>query len=166
MKHLSTITLLLVSIGILSLPHLLFAQNGFVPLTNIPGVTDTTNIGDFFNAAFRLGLIVATILAVVMISLGGIEYMTTESITGKSGAKDRIQDAVIGLLIALLIWIILNTINPNLLKFNFILQKNSTDTSQVQPTTNKSVEKVGTMEAYLRKKCNDKSSYDRYKCIF
>jgi hypothetical protein len=62
--------------------------------------------------------------------------MTTESISGKSGAKERIKNAIIGLLIALLIWIILNTINPNLLKFNFNLpQRNFSDSTSQQVLT-------------------------------
>jgi hypothetical protein len=131
MKSLGIITLSSFGIFIL-LPNILYAQ-GFVPLSAIPGVTDTTNLGDYLNAAFQLGLVIATVLAVVMISLGGIEYMTTESITGKSGAKDRIENALIGLLLALLIWIILSTINPNLLKLDFtIKQHNFTSATPAQ----------------------------------
>lgn len=122
--------LVLTTIGsvVFILPHLALAQ-GFVPLTKIPEYTGTTDIGSFFNAAFRLGLIIAATLAVVMITLGGIEYMTTDSISKKSGGREKIQNAIIGLLIALLIWIILSTINPNLLKFNFKVPKPNGDNS-------------------------------------
>lgn len=156
MKNCRVIIFSVIGIGFLLIPQLLFAQGGFAPLSNIPGVTDQTNIGDFFNAAFRLGLVVAATLAVVMITLGGIEYMTTDSISKKSGGREKIQNAVIGLLIALLTWIILDTINPNLRSFNFNAPRTNVDTSQVQPTTTgENVEKKATtQEALPAKKCH------------
>jgi membrane-bound lytic murein transglycosylase B len=51
-----------------------------------------------------------------MIVMGGIEYMTTELISSKEAGKERIRNAIFGLLLALGAWTILNTINPNILK--------------------------------------------------
>lgn len=140
MKDYRILLLTVVGSIVFILPHLALAQGGgFVPLTKIPGYTDTTDIGSFFNAAFRLGLIIAATLAVVMITLGGIEYMTTDSISKKSGGREKIQNAIIGLLIALLIWIILETINPNLRNFNFNLkQQNFSGQTPEQTIPNRS----------------------------
>ena len=57
----------------------------------------------------------AAVLAMVMIVMGGIEYMTSELISSKEEGRERIIHAVLGLLIALGAYLILNTINPQLL---------------------------------------------------
>lgn len=116
---------------LLILPLFVFAQETFVPLTKggIPGIQTGTSFSGFLNATFKLGLAVAATLAVVMITIGGLQYMSTDSISGKTEGRDKIQNAVIGLLIALLIWIILFTINPNLLKLDF-----KVDTTRSAPT--------------------------------
>src|SRR3989344_2130674 len=62
---------------------------------------------------FILGL--AAVLAVVEIVIGGIEYAVTEAIDSKADAKDRIRQAILGLLLALASWLILYTINPELI---------------------------------------------------
>ncbi|MFC1730968.1 hypothetical protein ACFL6I_11605 [candidate division KSB1 bacterium] len=114
------ILVILFLISLLFLPLLGYAQETFIPLTEggIPGVGLGTSFSDFLDAAFKLGLAVAATLAVVMITIGGLQYMTTDSINSKTEGRDKIQNAVVGLLIALLIWLILFTINPNLLKFD------------------------------------------------
>lgn len=122
--------------ALLLLPVLAFAaQETFVSLTPLPGVTSATSFSGFLNAAFRIGLALAATLAVVMITIGGLEYMTTDSISGKSEGRERIQNAVIGLLIALLIWLILYTINPNLLNFNINIEPSPGSSTQVSPRT-------------------------------
>jgi len=51
-----------------------------------------------------------------MIVLGGIEYMTSELVSSKENGKQRITNAIFGLVIALGAYALLNTINPDLLK--------------------------------------------------
>ncbi|ETB64086.1 TPA: hypothetical protein DIC38_00795 [Candidatus Nomurabacteria bacterium] len=93
--------------------------NEYQPLAPIPGFTDetvsTNNIGQYFNVIFKFAIGLAGALAVIMIIIGGIQYMGDESIFGKTEAKKRIFSAILGLLIALGSWAILNTIDPNLL---------------------------------------------------
>jgi hypothetical protein len=50
-----------------------------------------------------------------MIVIGGVQYMGDESIFGKTEAKSKIFSAVLGLIIALGSYALLNTINPDLL---------------------------------------------------
>ena len=50
-----------------------------------------------------------------MIVIGGIQYMGDESVFGKTEAKNRIFSAILGLIIALGSYVLLNTINPDLL---------------------------------------------------
>ncbi|HEY4494095.1 MAG TPA: hypothetical protein VJB95_01525, partial [Candidatus Paceibacterota bacterium] len=58
----------------------------------------------------------SAVMAVVMIVLGGIEYMTSELVSSKENGKQRITNAIFGLVIALGAYALLNTINPDLLK--------------------------------------------------
>ena len=72
-------------------------------------------IGDYLNLIFNIAIALCGALAVIMIIIGGIEYMGEESVFGKTKARARITSALLGLVIALGSYAILNTINPDLL---------------------------------------------------
>ncbi|MCI5051435.1 MAG: D-alanyl-D-alanine carboxypeptidase family protein [Candidatus Pacebacteria bacterium] len=76
-------------------------------------------LGDYINSLFQIALAILAVLSVVMIVVGGVQYMTTEAIFQKEAAKGYISKAVLGLILALGIFVILNTINPRLLNINF-----------------------------------------------
>ena len=78
---------------------------------------DTTNLTGLIGAAFKIGLGIAVVLTIVMIIFGGIQYMTTESFSGKGDARKRITDALIGLGLALVSYLLLYIINPCLVDF-------------------------------------------------
>ncbi|HEA84630.1 MAG TPA: hypothetical protein ENI04_01450 [Candidatus Wildermuthbacteria bacterium] len=60
-------------------------------------------------------IMLSGLAAFVMIVWGGIQYLTSSGDTVKTGdAKDRMQKALLGLLIILSSWLILQTINPEL----------------------------------------------------
>ncbi len=87
----------------------------------LPGSSNqitSSNLGQYFSQMYQLGVGVATALAVLMIILGGVEYVTTDAIGGKEEGKTKVQNAILGLLLALGSWIILNTINPAFLNTN------------------------------------------------
>jgi hypothetical protein len=75
-------------------------------------------LSGYLQGLYRAGIAIATGLALIMIVVGGLEYVSTDSIQGKSSGKDRIQNAILGLLLALTSYIILQQVNPNLLKSN------------------------------------------------
>jgi len=77
----------------------------------------TGDLGIFLSQAFSFGLAIAAALAVIMIVWGGVEYMLSESLFSKEAGKERIKNAILGLLLALTSYLILWTINPNLLNF-------------------------------------------------
>lgn len=77
--------------------------------------TAPTNIGDYFNTIFLIAIGLCGALAVIMIVIGGVQYMGDESIFAKTEAKSQIKNAILGLLIALASYVLLNTINPDLL---------------------------------------------------
>jgi len=95
-----------------------YAQ-GYQPLvTNTPiaSAAGNSDINAFLTTIFNWGIGIAVSLSILVIILGGIEYMTTDAISKKEDGRNRIKAAVVGLLIALSSWLILNQINPDILK--------------------------------------------------
>ena len=103
----------------------LFAQTGYELLAPLPGVEmdaeGKTTPSPYIRGIFALLIGIAGVLAVIMLIVGGIKYMSTDAFSGKSEAKNTIQNAIGGLLLALGAWIILYTINPGLVNFNLSL---------------------------------------------
>ncbi len=71
--------------------------------------------GKYFNTMIRIFIGLCAVLSFVMIVIGGIEYVTSELMTSKEEGRKRIGNAIFGLLIALGSYVLLNTINPQLL---------------------------------------------------
>ncbi len=84
---------------------------GFEPAQN------SNSLVGFLSQAFQFGLAIAVALAVIMIVWGGLEIMLSESVFKKTDGKKRIQDALLGLCLALVSWLILYIINPEILNF-------------------------------------------------
>jgi len=111
----------LLAFSILILPQLSSAaalQYKMLEPNAFPGVSTSGNdLPTFLTMAFQFGLAIAAILAVIMIIWGGVETMLSESVFGKDAGRQKIWDAVLGLGLALVSWLILYTINPNLVIF-------------------------------------------------
>lgn len=84
----------------------------------------------FLNKAFELAIAIGAILAVLRILYGGMLYMGTDTFGKKSKAKEILQDAVLGLLLLLGTYIILEQINPEILNLNINPPSVQTGTSQ------------------------------------
>ena len=98
---------------------------GYCVLAQIPNVSTTAgnvNIDTYIPDIVKLIIGLAGGLAVIRIIIGGIQLMTTEAFTGRSEAKKVINDALIGLLLAMSAYVILHTLNPDLVNFNFSVQ--------------------------------------------
>lgn len=89
--------------------------NLLAPIPGLEEAANTNDIGKYFNTIFLIAIGLCGALAVIMIVIGGIQYMGDESIFGKTEAKSRIKMAILGLIIALAAYALLNTINPDLL---------------------------------------------------
>ncbi len=102
-------------------------NNQYIPLTDIPGISDYTktskNPGGILQGLFNVAIGIGGILAVIMIIFAGFRYMYEESIFGKSKAKSQITNALFGLLLILGSYLILRTINKDLLRINLLLPK-------------------------------------------
>lgn len=101
------------------------SPGGFVPLTNLPGLSDDTGtrtLADYINVLFRLSIGIGALVAVIKITYAGIQYMGTYAFSSKEQAKKDITSALLGLLIMLSTVVILKLIYPDILNIN-VLQK-------------------------------------------
>lgn len=122
-----TIQYLLIMVFFLMVIHAFFiphaAAQEFVPIEPLPGVSYGGSreglFAEYASNAFDISIGLAALLAVLMIVVGGIQYtVTAVSESAKKDAKDRIWGALWGLLIVLSAWLILNTINPDLVSLD------------------------------------------------
>jgi hypothetical protein len=92
------------------------------PLPGPEGLIETYEVGadkqltTYINTALQIFIGICAVLAVIMIVIGGLEYMTSELVSSKESGKSKITQAIFGLVLALGAWTILNQINPDLLK--------------------------------------------------
>lgn len=82
---------------------------------------------DLFNGLFFAAIAIGAILAVLRLGYAGIMYMTSDVWGKKSHAKEIIQNAVLGVLLLLAVWLILFQINPDILSLK-ILQPRPAET--------------------------------------
>ncbi len=95
-----------------------YVRQSPIPLTiNIAGKSTVLDIGQYVELVYRYAVYVAGIFAAVMFMIGGLQWLTAGGNTSSIGtAKKRIVDASIGLALTLFAWLILNTINPSLVR--------------------------------------------------
>ncbi len=121
----------IIGTGIIALhPKLITAQEAgdyelLAPLP-IDGVSEgvVTSLPAYLSGLFGFAIGIAAVLAVVMIVLGGIQYMTDDAVSNKSEGKEKITAAVGGLILALASWLILNTINENIISSSSLVLDN------------------------------------------
>lgn len=82
---------------------------------NIYKPSQDSQLSGYLNILIKIFIGICSVLAVIMIIVGGLEYMTTELVSTKESAKSRITNAIFGLILALGAWTILYQINPRLL---------------------------------------------------
>ncbi len=91
----------------------------YVPLAPLPlGNGATESLSSYIPAIFTFAIGIGAILAFIMITIGGIRYTTSDAIGNKSEGRKQIENALIGLLLVIGAYVILNTINPQMLNFN------------------------------------------------
>ncbi len=90
-------------------------------------------ISEYVAAIYKYGVGVAAILAVVMIMIGGFVWLTSAGVPERIGkAKDFIISALSGLLLALFSFIILQTVNPELVSLGAL---NVQSVQEIDPHT-------------------------------
>lgn len=106
----------------------------YTPLAPIPQLTNNAgnaDINTLVPALVKLAISVAAALAVIMMILGGIEYMSTDIWTKKNDAKGRITNALVGFLLAISAYTILYTVNPKLVDIDFSILNVATSTASL-----------------------------------
>ncbi len=112
----------------LALAPQVFAQ-GFTALAPIPGLTDTTGIvnsagfANFFNNLYKYVIGLAAVFAVIMITWGGLEISTQDSISKQGAGREKITQAIYGLILVLSPVLVFSIINPSILNLSLNLTK-------------------------------------------
>jgi len=96
----------------------------YIPITKLPepptGLIGT-GLSGYLQNIFWLAIVFAGVLAVLVITWGGVLYMTTDAFGRKSEAKNRITAAIGGFILAVSSVLILQIINPELLEFKLLV---------------------------------------------
>ena len=112
------------SLGLL-IPFFTFADPLVYELSApIPGGNDTANgFTQYISFLFPFLLSIAAISALIMFIIGGIQYtLGGASPEQMKSARERISNAIWGLLLAVFSVLILQTINPELIKLSLTLE--------------------------------------------
>lgn len=106
-----------------------YAQ-GFIPLAPITELTDpatidsvarSNNLAVFFNSLYKYAIGLAAVLAVIEIIWGGLQISTQDSISKQGEGRERIQQAIIGLILVLSPVLVFSIINPSILNLSISL---------------------------------------------
>lgn len=90
----------------------------YQPLVRIPGLPATggVTLSMYLVGLYNFLLSIVGIVAVMMMILGGVRYITAAGSESTIGdAKSMITNAIFGLALAILSWVIVSTINPDVL---------------------------------------------------
>jgi len=91
------------------------ANTTYTPMEKIPGSTSISDFPSYVKAIYKFGIWTIGIAALLMIMIGGFMYMTSAGNNATMGkAKGYITDALIGLVMAMTAYLLLYTINPDL----------------------------------------------------
>ena len=97
------------------------ATSTYTPMEAIPGFGQPENFPDYLMQIYKFGLGAIGVSAMFMIMIGGYMYLTSAGNASQTDkAKGVIYDAIAGLILALTSYILLYTINPDLVKFQLI----------------------------------------------
>lgn len=94
------------------------SKTDFENMEKIPGQKQTSDLVEYLNSIYTFGIAISAILAIFMITLGGFSYivMSAGNASKASNAKDMIFSAIYGLILALVAWLMLFVINPDLIE--------------------------------------------------
>lgn len=95
-----------------------FLVSDFQNANLFKNMTAANDLSGFINGIFKIAIIVGAMLAVLRLVYAGFLYMGTDIFDKKGAAKEAIQNALIGLLLLVTTYILLNQINPDILNLN------------------------------------------------
>jgi len=103
------------------------ADGSYVPLAPLPlgdggSTPGAYTINSYLSGMLKLIIALGGGLSILMAIVGGTQYVASGAIPdAKSHALERVQNALTGLALILASYLILNSINPQLVQFNFML---------------------------------------------
>ncbi len=124
------ILLKLISIAFITLSIGIFVAHAqdYTPIAPLPGTytgaegSETTNIALYLSGLFKLMIALGAALAILFAIIGGVQYVAASiNPSAKATALEKVQGALIGLTIILASYLLLNSINPDLVRFNYLL---------------------------------------------
>lgn len=113
----------------------------YIPLEKFEGINQTgsaQSLQETLNFAFKILFSIGGLIALLTLIIGGVAYMMSDVVNTKAQAKKRITSALWGLGLLAISWLILFTINPDLLKFNFNASRSSPTNQTSQGSENTS----------------------------
>jgi hypothetical protein len=91
----------------------------YAPMETLPGFVKTADFPTFISNLYKFGIWTVGICALIMIVIGGYMYAASGGNNASmEKAKTFITDALVGLVLALLAYLILYIINPKLVEIN------------------------------------------------
>lgn len=132
-KNMKKITPILASVSLIFFGGLLIAHaqtnisgdyTALAPLPLGPGGTilKTYTLSTYIAGAIKLLIALGAGFSVLVAIIGGVQYVAAGALpSAKTGAKERIVDAFVGLALVLTSYLILNSINPDLVNFKLEL---------------------------------------------
>src|SRR3989344_2071201 len=129
----------------------------------LPGIQEVKDFPDFVTRFIPFLLAFAALAAFVQIVFGGILRATSGGNPSAIGdANDRIWMAILGLVLALSAYLILNTINPDLVSLRFFVPKVEIKAPELPPAPNPSQTRPG-----LNQQCSLNTGCEPpYECSF
>lgn len=95
------------------------AGYNYTLMERIPGFDGSSDLPTYIGNIYKFGIWTVGIASLLMLSIGGFMYFTAAGNTSSlDQAKKVITDAILGLIMALTAWLLLNILNPDLLKGN------------------------------------------------
>jgi len=114
---------------------------GYQPISPLPGLesVDTRNpsgLIQYFNRIFVIFISIVAVLGVIKLMICGFQYMTSEAVSSKEEAKKCMAGVFGGLFLVLLSVLVLQTINPSLIKLTFFDTLQQSVVGKIPPPAN------------------------------
>jgi len=92
----------------------------FTKANTAGGLVKSANIGEYISTIYKVSIGLATIAAAIMIVYGGFLYVLGGTFQSIQSGKQKIKNAIIGLILIFSSYTILNLVNPQLTGLNII----------------------------------------------
>lgn len=115
--HANKILIIAITVGVLGLFCVSSSAMAYEysPMEKIPGFPSAKDFPDYVSAIIKFSYWAIGIAAVLMLSIGGFWYMTSAGNNARmEQAKGIIWDSILGVVMVLISWLILYTLNPQL----------------------------------------------------